>query len=209
LMPLRGIACGIDRDRLPVKIAAGVKVVPAIAPMNGKVHSMLPADITDRLRSDFPDDDEYDLALSVLSDLAEEFDARIVRCVVHLTSGDLDRLSDADKRARDDSRGVVASAEYDGAGGEQLRDFSKPFHDEPDDGLSPGYLKSAMKAFKKRLKLYRLDSESGIGGSGLSGGKVSGIVAIRPPTTFPQEVWAKLVEQGRLREVDGAYEIVG
>ena len=61
---------------------------------------MLAVDITDRLRRDFPDDDEYDLALSVLSDLAEEFDARIVRCVAHLASGDLDRLSDADKLAR-------------------------------------------------------------------------------------------------------------
>jgi hypothetical protein len=169
---------------------------------------MLAVDITDRLRRDFPDDDEYDLALSVLSDLAEEFDARIVRCVAHLASGDLDRLSDADKLARTDSRDVIVSAEYDDAGGEQLRDFSKRFHDEPDDGISTGYLKSAMKAFKKRLKLYRLDSESGLGGGGLSSGKVSGIVAIQAPSTFPQEVWDKLVEQGRLREVDGMYEIV-
>jgi hypothetical protein len=169
---------------------------------------MLPADITDRLRRDFPDDDEYELALSVLSDLAEAFDARLVRCVVHLASGDLDRLSDADKRARDDSPAVIVSAEHDGAGGKQLRNFSKAFQDEPDDGLSSGYLKSAMKAFRKRLKLYRLDSESGLGGPCLSSGKVSGIVAIRPPNTFPPEVWAKLVEQGRLRKNNDTYETV-
>ena len=170
---------------------------------------MLPADVIDRLRSDFPDGDECDLAISVLSDLAEEFDPRIVRCVTHLAGGDLDRLGDADKLARLDCRDVMVSAEYDGMEGERLRDFSKPFHDDaPDDGMSKAYLKSALKAFKKRLKLYRLDAESSIGGGGLSSGKSSGIVAIQPPDTFPQEVWDKLVELDRLREDNGRYEIV-
>jgi len=34
----------------------------------------------------------------------------------------------------------------------------------------------------------KLDSESTLGGSALSGGKRSGIVAIRPSNQFPQEV---------------------
>ncbi len=47
------------------------------------------------------------------------------------------------------------------------------------------------------------------GGSALSGGRKSGIVAIRPPNNFPQEVWDKLVEMGKLRsEGMGLYELV-
>lgn len=78
----------------------------------------------------------------------------------------------------------------------------------PEDYMSPPYLKQAFKAFKKRLKLMKLDSESTLGGSALSGGKHSGIVAIRPPTQFPQEVWDKLVEMGMLKmEERGLYGV--
>ena len=81
-----------------------------------------------------------------------------------------------------------------------------------DDGaaheLTPQYLKQAMKAFKKRLKLTRLDAESTLGGGPLSGGRDSGIVAIQPPNQYPREVWNKLVELGKLRRVEGGlYEI--
>ncbi|MGE5293451.1 MAG: hypothetical protein ACM3VT_01350, partial [Solirubrobacterales bacterium] len=75
--------------------------------------------------------------------------------------------------------------------------------------LTPQYLKQAMKAFKKRLKLTRLDDESGLGGHRLSGGRSSGIVAIQPPNQYPREVWEKLVEQGRLRRAGaGMHELV-
>lgn len=75
--------------------------------------------------------------------------------------------------------------------------------------LTPQYLKQAMKAFKKRLKLTRLDDESGLGGRRLSGGRSSGIVAIQPPNQYPREVWEKLVEQGKLRRAgSGTYELV-
>jgi len=75
--------------------------------------------------------------------------------------------------------------------------------------LTPQYLKQAMKAFKKRLKLTRLDDESGLGGGPFSGGRASGIVAIQPPNQYPREVWDKLVELGRLRHVGGGlYELV-
>jgi hypothetical protein len=170
---------------------------------------MLPTDVIDRLRSDFPSGDEYDLATYVLTDLAEKFDPRIVRCVLHLADGDLDRLGDADNLARLDCKALVVSAEYDSNKGERIHDFSKPFGDDaPDHGMSTPYLNGALKAFKKRLKLYRLDAESRIGGHGLSSGKSSGIIAIQPPDTYPQEVWDKLVELNRLRVVNGNYEIV-
>ncbi len=79
----------------------------------------------------------------------------------------------------------------------------------PEDGMNPDYLKKAYKTFRKRLRLTRLDAESTLGGSTLSGGRKSGIVAIRPPNNFPQEVWDKLVEMGKLRsEGMGLYELV-
>lgn len=75
--------------------------------------------------------------------------------------------------------------------------------DGTEQALTPEYLKRAMKAFKKRLKLTRLDADSGLGGGPLSGGRDSGIVAIEPPRQYPREVWHKLVEMGKLRRVEG------
>jgi hypothetical protein len=70
-------------------------------------------------------------------------------------------------------------------------------------------LKAAFKAFKKRLKLTRLDEESRIAGGPLSKGGHSGIVAISPPHQFPQIVWDKLVEQGKLKRAGGGmYELI-
>jgi hypothetical protein len=70
-------------------------------------------------------------------------------------------------------------------------------------------LKRAFKAFKKRLKLTRLDAESSIAGGPLSSGRSSGIVAIAPPHEFPQAVWDELTRQGRLKPAGrGMYELV-
>ena len=70
-------------------------------------------------------------------------------------------------------------------------------------------LKRAMSAFKKRLKLYRQDDESKLGGRGMTGGRVSGIVGIKPPDGFPPEIWEELVTKGKLRsEGSGTYSIV-
>ncbi len=83
------------------------------------------------------------------------------------------------------------------------------------DGTPPGTptvqdLKSAFKAFKKRLKLTRLDAESSIAGGPLSSGRGSGIVAITPPNQFPQAVWDELVKQGKIKHAGhGTYELAG
>jgi hypothetical protein len=70
-------------------------------------------------------------------------------------------------------------------------------------------LKQALKAFRKRLRLTRLDAESNLGGGPLSSGRDSGIVAIAPPQQFPQEVWDELVRQGKLKKAGrGTYELV-
>ena len=69
-------------------------------------------------------------------------------------------------------------------------------------------LKAAFKAFKKRLKLTRLDAESGLGGGPLSGGRRSEIVAITPPNDYAQAVWDELVRQGKLKKAGrGTYEL--
>jgi hypothetical protein len=69
-------------------------------------------------------------------------------------------------------------------------------------------LKAAFKAFKKRLKLTRLDDESQVSRRPTTGGQSSGVVAIMPPHEYPQAVWDELVRQGRLKKAGhGTYEL--
>jgi hypothetical protein len=70
-------------------------------------------------------------------------------------------------------------------------------------------LKKAYKAFKKRLKLTRLDEESKIGHGPLSGTGQNKIVSMQPPLGFGKEVWEELVERGYLRRDGvGFYELI-
>jgi hypothetical protein len=69
-------------------------------------------------------------------------------------------------------------------------------------------LKKAMKAFRKRLKVTRLDDESRLGYGAMTGGGKSGIVAISPPNQFSNAVWEELAKQGKLKYVgQGLYEL--
>ena len=70
-----------------------------------------------------------------------------------------------------------------------------------DSGISPEQLKHAFQAFKKRLKLARLDDESRLGHRATSSGGRSSIEGIQPPTQFPRAVWEELVRRGKLRYV--------
>jgi hypothetical protein len=75
-------------------------------------------------------------------------------------------------------------------------------------GHSPQELSRALQAFKKRLKLTKLDSESKLGYGPMTGGRPSGIVAITPPNQYPRSVWDALVAQGRLKKgQQGMYEL--
>jgi hypothetical protein len=79
----------------------------------------------------------------------------------------------------------------------------------PPDAPSAQELKLALKAFKKRLKLTRLDAESRLGVGPLSGGTTWGIVAIAPPNQYPRAVWDELVRQGKLKNAgQGLYSLV-
>ena len=74
-------------------------------------------------------------------------------------------------------------------------------------GVTPDDLRNALKAFKKRLKLARLDDESRLGHGAMSSGGRSGIQAIQPPSQYPKAVWDELVRLGKLRYAGhGLYE---
>ena len=76
-----------------------------------------------------------------------------------------------------------------------------PTPDTPDEPLPdfPGdELRDAMKAFRKRLKLTKLDHESKLGRSPLSTGKDAAFDSILPPREFPPEIWKVLVARGEL-----------
>lgn len=84
-----------------------------------------------------------------------------------------------------------------------------PESSTPSEAPTPQDLKAALKAFKKRLKITRLDAESNIGGGPLSSGRSSDIVAIMPPNQFPQSVWDALVKLGKLKYAGhGTYELL-
>jgi hypothetical protein len=77
------------------------------------------------------------------------------------------------------------------------------------DGPTAQELKAALKAFRKRLKLTRLDAESKIGGGPMSGGASWKIMGITPPDQYPRAVWEELVKQGKLkRDGQGLYSLV-
>ncbi len=67
----------------------------------------------------------------------------------------------------------------------------------------------ALKAFRKRLKLTRLDDESRMGYGPTSSGQQSGIVAITPPNQFSKAVWLELANQGKLKhDGGGLYSLI-
>jgi hypothetical protein len=70
-------------------------------------------------------------------------------------------------------------------------------------------LKKALKAFKKRLKLTRLDEDSRIGHGPLSGTGKQKIVSIQPPSGFGREIWDELAAKGHLKNDGGGfYELI-
>jgi hypothetical protein len=67
-------------------------------------------------------------------------------------------------------------------------------------------LKHALTAFKKRLKLTRLDQESKLGGGRpTTTGKKSDIAGIIPPNQFPRAVWKELAARKQIKDVGGGF----
>ena len=78
----------------------------------------------------------------------------------------------------------------------------------PVDPPSKEQVKAAFKAFKKRLRLTQLGEDSTLSRSPMTAGRRSDIVAIQPPSQFPQAVWDELVKQGKLKKAGhGLYEL--
>ena len=78
----------------------------------------------------------------------------------------------------------------------------------PEKTFPPELLAEALKAFKKRLKVTRLDDESQLGHGPFSSGQRSGGMGIRPPDQFEPGVWEALVAAGQLRRGPGGlYEL--
>lgn len=86
---------------------------------------------------------------------------------------------------------------------------SSPASPAAPQSISPDTLKNALHAFKKRLKLTRLEEESRLGSKVLTGGRKSATVAIQPPREYPRAVWDELVKEGKLKTYgSGLYELV-
>lgn len=71
--------------------------------------------------------------------------------------------------------------------------------------VDPEVQRSAMRAFRKRLRFARLDAESRLGVGPMSTGKRHEIDAIIPPREYPVAVWEALVAAGRLRREGGGF----
>ena len=78
-------------------------------------------------------------------------------------------------------------------------DMSVPEHAAPPPEVTPGTMKKAMRAFRRRLKLIRLDHESRLGVGPMTSGLKADFDAILPPYEYPAEVWEALADAGKLR----------
>ena len=83
--------------------------------------------------------------------------------------------------------------------------------DQPSESqFNTEQLRSALQAFKKRLKLAKLEDESRLGHGATSKGGHSDIIAVPPPLQFPRAIWDELVRQGKLRNAGhGLYQLPG
>jgi len=106
---------------------------------------------------------------------------------------------------------IVGMRDVDGLAGliDQLREPA-PAMPPPADVPDAETCKRAMRAFRKRLALIRLDDESKISSrSPLSKGADRAVTnAIIPPNEWPEAVWQELARQGKLVHIGrGFYEL--
>jgi hypothetical protein len=74
---------------------------------------------------------QYGLAKNILLGLTDPQDPtqRVIRCVLVLGGGSLDKLKEVAAFAKDDFRDVIMGAEYDKAGN-RIANYNNPFPDE-------------------------------------------------------------------------------
>ncbi len=66
--------------------------------------------------------------------------------------------------------------------------------------VSEREMNDALRMFRKRIKLARLNDESRLGGRGMTAGKKSDIASIEGPKEFPRRVWKALAKAGKLSD---------
>lgn len=115
----------------------------------------------------------------------------------HIVIGrDLDALAKLIAELRDPS---LADESSDGG----ADDEPEALPEVPDETL-----REAMKAFRKRLKLTKLDHESKLGRNPLTTGKPAEFESIIPPHQYPRAVWEALVQRGELEATgQGFYKL--
>lgn len=76
----------------------------------------------------------------------------------------------------------------------------------PSNAITDDQLKHALHAFKKRLKLTKLNDESRLGGGRpTTGGKKSDVQGIIPPREIPGAVWQELARQKKIKDMGGGF----
>ena len=94
---------------------------------------------------------------------------------------------------------------------EEAADASAPEADSgPAEAIPTETLRKAMKAFRRRVKLTKLDQESKLGVGPMSSGRTAEFESIIPPHEFPAAVWKALAADGRLEDTGrGFYKLPG
>lgn len=87
----------------------------------------LPKDILDKINSDFPDTEERELIIEILSSLEVNESERVIRCILFTAAGNLDRLGNLEALAKTDYRDVIMAGEYEYPSVKRINDFNKPF----------------------------------------------------------------------------------
>lgn len=148
----------------------------------------------------------FDPAVSLLS-------RHIEACVVELARSPADEALWA--RALE-ILGAARASEPELAAAIDARDYAalRAIVEQWDSGKRPvpaqdlEVMRRAMKAFRKSMKLTRLDDESKVGRNPMSSGSGSSILGIVPPARFTRDVWNELVRRGELRGGrQGIYEL--
>jgi hypothetical protein len=119
-----------------------------------------------------------------------------------------DRLRNAIRATREGDVGLIAAVEARDVPGLRaiVEEWAGGKRQLPEADRE--VLRRAIKAFRKSLKITRLDAESSVNANPMSSGRASSIVGIVPPPRYPGEVWRELVREGRLAGGrQGVYEL--
>lgn len=88
---------------------------------------MFPPDIEEKVKEDFQEINDINFVLEFLKNLSKSKDYRIIRCILFLAKGDVNKLGELEDLANMDFRDLIMCAEYDYPSDIRIHDFSKSF----------------------------------------------------------------------------------